>query len=107
MKKLTVLLLLLPALASADPGKATRAFMSQPASLFDLGMLKLNLHVHQKTEQFPSTSYVEQVDGSADFRFWGRADYRPESDRITLFVQLESYTQGVETGRRLCDEAIL
>jgi len=106
MKKLIALLLLVSVLASADPGEATRAFMSRPASLFDMGMLKLNLHVDQKAEQFLSTSYAEKVAGYGDFRVWGKAAYRPESDRITVTVQLLSYTQGVETGRRLCDEAL-
>jgi len=45
MKKLTALLLLLPVLASADPGAATRYLMNEPASLFDLGMLRAELHL--------------------------------------------------------------
>ena len=40
MKKLIELLLLVPIVASADPGAVTRYLMNEPVSLFDLGMLR-------------------------------------------------------------------
>ena len=42
MKKLTALPLLLPVLASADPGAATRWLINEPANLLDIGMMRVN-----------------------------------------------------------------
>ena len=43
MKKLLVILLL-PAFANADPGTATKYLINEPASLFDIGLIRAHLH---------------------------------------------------------------
>lgn len=49
MKRFLVLMLL-PGLAIAEPGLVTRHFKDQPATLFDLGMLRLELWASQSEE---------------------------------------------------------
>ena len=41
MMKRTIALLLLPVLAAASPGDVTRTLMNEPATLFDVGMIRL------------------------------------------------------------------
>ena len=47
MKKL-IFLLLLPAVASADPGPATRYLINEPASLLDVGLLRAQEYLDGK-----------------------------------------------------------
>ena len=54
MKKLTALLLLLPVLAAADPGTATKYLISDQASLMDIGLLRAEIYLNEIAEAISS-----------------------------------------------------
>jgi len=58
MKNLTALLLLLPAIASADPGPATKYLMNDPASMLDIGILKAEKNLNGSKHR---VDYVDQL----------------------------------------------
>lgn len=74
MKRLTVLLLLLPVLAPADPSAATRYLMNEPASLMDIGLLRAQLHFHNTvdpifTEDFESLDPNLIISTGIEYKF--------------------------------------
>ena len=92
MKRLTVLLLLLPALASADPGTATQYLMNEPASLMDIGLLKLNM----KLEKLKPHLWGPFLgDGDAD-RTKVSASYDFAADEIRVQITFFSDAESIE-----------
>ena len=53
MKQLTAVLLLSPLLGSADPGPATKYLIDEPASLMDIGPLRMRLDLTSGTLSTP------------------------------------------------------
>ena len=86
MKKLIALLLITPALASADPGAAARYLINEPASLMDLGIFSLNSRLQNMQDNFLS---VPIKSGSAkDFSEYELFAYYDHSkDEFRIHVQ--------------------
>jgi hypothetical protein len=100
MKKL-ILLFLIPTLVYAEPGPATQYLMNEPASIFDVGMLRLkqmtNYWQKQMTDNYKYHSSGNSIGGNVNVA------YRPEEDKIhvSLSVRDESATQAqMEAGCR-------
>ncbi|MFT5116022.1 MAG: hypothetical protein ACI9H8_000282 [Lysobacterales bacterium] len=79
MKKL-ILLFLIPTLVYAEPGPATQYLMNEPASLFDVGMLRLKHTIayweRQMTGNYKNKSGGNSIGGNVN------VSYRPEDDKI-------------------------
>ena len=58
MRILVAAVLILPLLARAAPDSITQHFMNQPASLFDLGMYRLEAFAHDSSEHM-TTQYKQ------------------------------------------------
>ena len=83
MKRL-ILFFLFPALVCAAPGPATQYLMNEPASLFDVGMLRLHHLIgyweKQMTFNYKLKSQSDPVGGNVN------AYYRPEDDKIYVVL---------------------
>ena len=95
MKTLTVLLLLLPFLATADPGNATRWLMNEPASLMDIGLLRAQIRLDAEDLLMNSIDYYEEnediaIDSSIGYDF----------ERDTIFVSI--YLRNAKRPKGLC-----
>lgn len=75
MKSLTALFLLLPVVALADPGAATRYLMNEPASMLDIGIVRIAQDIEVRriylAEQYAdaTSSGNVLVTTSADYSF--------------------------------------
>jgi hypothetical protein len=101
MKKL-LLLLLIPALAYAEPGPATRYLMGEPASLFDVAMLRLQ-HMIAYSERQMTFNYKLKSRSNPTGSGNVNAYYQPEDDKIYVVLSIndESATeQQMEAGCR-------
>lgn len=100
--RLLVTALIFPALAAAAPGPLTARLMSEPASLFDVGMLRLEL----LTADFQRRVGVHWTgaDGNPEFfRPAIHAEYDPDQDRIHvsfLVMNSEATPEQMEEGCR-------
>ena len=83
MKKL-ILVFLFPALVWAEPGPVTQYLMNEPASLFDVAMMRLEHLVgyweKQMTFNYTTASQSGSVGGNVN------AYYRPEDDKIYVVL---------------------
>ena len=100
MKRL-ILLFLFPVLVHAAPGPATQYLMNEPASLFDVGMLRLQHLIgyweKQMTFNYRLKSQSDPVGGNVN------AYYQSENDKIYVVLSTfdESATeQQMEAGCR-------
>ena len=84
MKRLLLALLLLPLIATADPGKATRYLINEPASLLDIMMIRLNITLDNLEEilqeEFDTRTGTTGLGASAV------ASYDYENDLIVVGV---------------------
>ena len=101
MKNLTALLLLLPVFASADPGPATRYLTSEPATLMDFGLWKLDSYLDGHREMT-----VDLVDLTAKTDILGYSFdsvYNAAEDRIEvrLWILLEEEHDAVSACHNL------
>ena len=84
MRKLVAAVLFLPHFALAAPDSTTQHFMNKPASLFDLGMYRLEAFAHQSSENMTSLymhgseTDQEKTYGTGNLH----ARYDPEDDMI-------------------------
>jgi len=97
MKKLIVLLLLFPVVTFADPGSATQYLINEPASMMDIGMMKLNMQLLEMKSQI-----IKSIDGDPK-RVKLSASYDYSEDKI--LVQFTVQKEG-ETAATACDTAI-
>jgi len=83
MKKLILLLLMIPNVGYSGPGPDTKSLMNTPASLFDVGLLRLEIAVNSAFEStrhlFPDTFNGAPVVGVT-------VDYSPKHDLIYVRV---------------------
>ena len=81
MKKFAaILLFLLPLLANAEPGPVTQYLINEPASLLDIGMVRLDTLT---TEFEKRVGLHWTVDGEMQFfRAEVNSRYEPDDDRI-------------------------
>ena len=92
MKKL-IFLILFPTLVWAEPGPETHYLMNEPASLFDVGMLRLQHMIgyweKQMTFNYKLKSQSDALGGNVN------AYYRPEDDKIyvDLIIMDKSATE--------------
>lgn len=99
MKSLRALLLLLPMTASADPGAATRYLMNEPASMLDIGIVRIaqdievrRIYVAEQYAIATSTANV-LVTTSADY------SYDDDNVRIHFYIGTDS-SRNAENGCR-------
>ena len=103
MKKLIALSLIFPVAVAAAPGTTTTYFMSEPASLFDIGMFRLQTWANQ-SERYMGNLYwtgaktIQQTsEGSI------HADYDPDDDMIYVYFSVtdeQATPQQMEDGCR-------
>jgi len=84
MRKQTALLLLLPVLASADPGPAIRWLISEPASLLDLGVSNLERWVSDDPEFFDDQ--YSSAAGYSEKTISTHVRYEFKNDKIVIGV---------------------
>ena len=85
MKKL-FLLFLFPTLVFAEPGPTTQYLMNEPASLFDVGMVRLRFLIHRWEDQMTGNyRYKAQSDKA---RGGVQAQYRHEDDKIYVSISM-------------------
>lgn len=79
MRKI-IALLLLPLFASAEPGPATRYLVSEPATLLDVAMIRLD----DLTDEFENRVGLHWTDGEETswFKAEINSQYEPDDDRI-------------------------
>lgn len=87
MKKLTALLLLLPVLASADPGSATQRLLDEPANLMDLGILRLESGLDQVADVIAGSYFFGG--GVEDVLVFTSADYDEKDDKIIVRIAID------------------
>jgi hypothetical protein len=81
VKKLGALLLLFLGTAHAEPGALTQSLIGEPATLFDIGMMRLET-LTTEFENRVGLSWTA-VDGSREFfKAEINSDYDPDDDRI-------------------------
>ena len=102
MKKLTALILLFPCLASSDPGAATRYLINEPASLLDVGMIRLRSKLPDFAE-FAGQLYKNATDIDP-IAITVNAHYDFEDDKIGInyFV----ITSGLASAEKGCRQII-
>jgi hypothetical protein len=76
-----IALLLLPVLANAEPGPSTQFLMTQPATLFDVGMVRLGM-LTTEFEKRVGLSWTTSAGRTELFRAQVNADYDRKDDRI-------------------------
>ena len=87
MKKM-IGILLLPLMAQAAPGPVTRALMEEPATLFDVGMVRLENLTDWIRD---NVGFVWTVKGQSEmFRKDINSRYSPEDDRIYVSISVSS-----------------
>lgn len=103
MKKL-ILLLLFPILVWAEPGPATQYLMNEPASLFDIGMLRLkaltNYWEKQMTFNYRIKSQSDSIGGNVN------VNYRPEDDKIYVSLSIMDVSATEEQMKAGCSYAL-
>lgn len=82
MKKPLALLLLIPVLASADPGAATRYLTSSPATLMDFGLWKLDSYLNGYREM--NTDLVDLTAKTDILGYSFDSVYNAAEDRIEV-----------------------
>ena len=105
MKKLLALLLF-PLLANAQPGPATQYLMSEPANLFDIGMLRLDA-LTTAFEQRVGLSWTTRDGQREFFRAEVNANYAPRDDKIYvsfLVMTSDATDKQMEEGCRVATE---
>lgn len=89
MKRLTALLLLLPIIASADPGAATKYLMNEPASLMDITFMRLNQSLDKQTGDLAAILNTTSKNGGyMNFRL--RSYYHFDSDEIRIYARADT-----------------
>ena len=104
MKKLLVLLLL-PIGANAAPGAVTQQLMNEPASLFDIGMLRLNL----LAEDFGHRVGLSWTNGESRKMVQPArvsARYDPDDDMIYVGIMLMDSEPNEQQMAEWCREGI-
>jgi hypothetical protein len=96
-----LVLLLIPMVANAEPGPATRYLAGEPASLFDIGMLRLD----RLASEFRNRVGLHWTDDGEYhwFRAEINASYVPEDDKIYIgfsIMDSEPTQQQMEEGCR-------
>ncbi len=91
MKQLIAVLLLIPLLGSADPGPATKYLMDEPASLMDIGLLRMRLDL-TSTTLLPVTRIIvdENEDEFSGLSLLTEYDYANDMIIVRLFLFGES-----------------
>lgn len=78
-------LALLPATTGAEPGEAIRYLMEEPASLMDVGFIRLNAYLRENADTI--TAALNEQDPVTRFSSVQiAAEYYPTSDEITILV---------------------
>ena len=85
MKKL-ILLLLLSTPICAEPGPATQYLINEPASLFDIGMLRLKRLTDYWEKQMTGNYWQKSQSGSVGGNV--NVHYRPEDDKIYVSLTI-------------------
>lgn len=99
MRSVFALLLLCPLLALADQGAATRYLMTEPASLMDIGLLRLDQSLEEMSDRFGQ--WYETDTGVEGVSVSTEAEYLLEDDRIRIHVLISvESTQRGESGCR-------
>ena len=86
MKTITALLLLLPILASAQPGAATRYLMTEPASLMDIGLIRLGKELEEMAHRF--RKWYETDTRTEGVSVTTAAEYFSEHDKIRVHISV-------------------
>jgi len=99
--KRVILLLLFPLLTMADPGAATRYLMNEPASLLDVGILRIEQYIETRRVDLVER-YAELTKNSNVF-VTTMADYSFDDDKVHIhfFVGANSGDQAQEGCRKL------
>ena len=108
MKRLMILILLLPSLVSSDPGPATRYLMNEPASIFDLGMLRAErdlINTQSNMSKLIDQRYGREVYYEIGLRYEFDNDLlvfvlnlaQSGDDKAVCSVVLDAYTERVDT----------
>ena len=105
MRNLVAVVVILPWLALAAPDSTTQHFMNQPASLFDLGMYRLEAFAHHSSE-FMASLYKQgaETDQKVTRRSGNiHARYDPADDMIYVSFSIadeQATEQQMESGCR-------
>jgi len=83
--------------ARAEPDSTVSWLMSEPASVFDIGMMKLENHLIQKTQQFNL-----DFDFITDLNGWPYYDW--DKNRITIIIVTRTCNYSKERCKTLIDE---
>lgn len=86
MKRLTLILLMLPTFAFADPGAATRYLMNEPASLMDIGLLKSQLDFADRRELIKRSFFTLSASGLPITLSKVRYDKTTDKIRVSYLV---------------------
>ena len=103
MKKLIAFLLLLPVFALADPGAATRYLINEPASLMDIGLVRINLFLRDEGDDITETL---RVLGQEDARVISVARYDFASDVIVIEYFISNVSDKKETCRGVLENVV-
>lgn len=87
MKKLISLLLLLPALASADPSPATQYLLDEPANMMDVGNIRLAAAMKNNSDLIRMN--YEWATGISDVLLYTSVGYNLEADKINIHITVE------------------
>lgn len=98
MKKLTALLLLLPVLASADPGNATKYLINEPASLMDVGLINVERSLEDSASLLAEV--YKRETGVTDLEVLPSARYDFADDKINIMITV--LATGIENAESGC-----
>lgn len=104
MKKLIALLLLLPLLASAEPGKTTRWLMNERATLFEIGFMRAEGWIQSEEENFGEHYF--HVSGVRADSVWTYALYIHDDDNYLFGVGFSDSKSTVELMKSTCEEIL-
>lgn len=100
----SLLAVLLPLVALADPGPTTQYLLSEPATLFDVGMLRLD----DLTDEFEDRVGLHWTDG--DEMTWFKAEvnsyYEPDDDTIYVSFSVANSDASEEQMAEGCRNAM-
>ena len=105
MWKLAVILLF-PALALAEPGPVTRKLMGEPASMFDVGMLRLKMMANWQQRRGHIRSAWNLAVGSKAPGFAINPGYIREHDKIYVGISVRDDSLTDEQMANGCDKAL-
>ena len=105
MKQLRLILLLIPIVASADPGQATNYLINDPVSMMDIGIFKANRRMMVLFEDIKSV--YRKLDKINLINVTGLSQYKHDDDLIVLNATLGTLETSAEVLESECRDILI